>query len=100
MRLSAHPALVKALRALDALDALPADPDPEPAPAEVVEVVEVKTVQITSIPGGDGLVACLFALRDDGSIWGKRVDGGNWWRESDIPTVEASCLPLVKGDGA
>ena len=84
------PALVMALRALDAL---PADPAP-------AEKVGAKTVQITAIPAGDGLVACVFALRDDGSIWGKRVDGGNWWRESDIPTVEASCLPLVKGDGA
>jgi hypothetical protein len=80
-------------RALAALDALPADPAP-------AEKVGAKTVQITAIPAGDGLVACVFALRDDGSIWGKRVDGGNWWRESDIPTVEASCLPLVKGDGA
>jgi hypothetical protein len=80
-------ALKKAIRAL------PADPAP-------AEKVGAKTVQITAIPAGDGLVACVFALRDDGSIWGKRVDGGNWWRESDIPTVEASCLPLVKGDGA
>ena len=84
------PALVMALRALDALSA-------DPAPAKMAGA---KTVQITAIPAGDGLVACVFALRDDGSIWGKRVDDGNWWRESDIPTDEASCLPLVKGDGA
>lgn len=79
--------------ALAALDALPADP----APAEVAGAT---TVQITAIPAGDGLVACVFALRDDGSIWGKRVDGGNWWRESDIPTVEATHLLPVLGEGA
>ncbi len=88
-----YPAWVRIGDATAALDALPADPAP-------AEMVGAKTVQITTISAGDGLVASVFALRDDGSIWGKRIDGGNWWRESDIPTVEAPCLLPVLGDGA
>ena len=64
--------------ALDALDALPAQPQGETVG---------KVVQIAAISGNDEVAACVLALRDDGSIWGKRVDrdGAKWWREDDIP---------------
>ena len=67
--------LIVALRALDALPAQPA--------GETVG----KVVQIAAISASEDVAACVFALRDDGSIWGKRVDcdGAKWWREDDIP---------------
>jgi hypothetical protein len=80
-------ALFDALRALDALPAAPAQ-----AQGETVEVAEPKTVQIAAISPGDGVAPCIFALRDDGTIWGKRVDSDNatWWREDAIPTIRAT----------
>lgn len=74
-----HPAWPELLAAVEAFDALPA-----PTPGETVG----KVVQIAAICANNGVAACVFALRDDGSIWGKRVDrdGAKWWREGDIPT--------------
>jgi hypothetical protein len=82
-------ALQAAIVAKNRLDALPA---PAPASGETVEVAEPKTVQIAAISPGDGVAPCIFALRDDGTIWGKRVDSDNatWWREDAIPTIRAT----------
>jgi hypothetical protein len=87
----------------DALYALPA-PAPAPAQAqaqgETVEVVEPKTVQIAAISAGNGVAASIFALRSDGTIWGKRVDRDNakWWREEAIPTIP-TIRATVEGGG-
>jgi len=82
-----HRKLKAALRAYRTFLALPAQPQGETVG---------KVVQIAAIGANNGVAACVFALRDDGSIWGKRVDrdGAKWWREDDIPaTVTLEVTP-------
>lgn len=80
MQFDGHYITPEVCDALAALDVLPAQPQ-----GETVS----KVVQISAMPASDGNGPCVFALRDDGSIWGKRVDEANakWWREDDIPAI-------------
>lgn len=80
---------VTCARLADALAALDAHTE-----AQAQEPVG-SVVQIAAIPAANGVAASVFALRDDGTIWGKRVDrdGAKWWRESDIPTTVVPITP-------
>lgn len=56
-----------------------------------------RAVQITILPESTGHHACIYALCEDGRIFGKRLsrDDDEWWLEKSLPVA----LPVKREGG-